>query len=79
MKTKRIKNLMISGATITTNNKNEASEETAKIQTVWDNYVEDNVYSATHDKANNKSMYGALKFYKEKGIKIPSSLIPKEF
>ncbi len=63
MKTKRIKNLMISGATITTNNKNEASEETAKIQTVWDNYVEDNVYSATHDKANNKSMYGVYSNY----------------
>ena len=37
VKTKRIKNLMISGKTITTNNKNEMNEESAKIQTLWDN------------------------------------------
>ena len=57
MRSKRIKNLMITGNLVTTNYENEMNEETAKIQTAWDNYVEDNVYSATHDKANNKSMY----------------------
>ena len=63
MKVTRVKNLMISGTTITTNNANEMNEETAKIQTVWDNYVEQNVYSATHDKANNSSMYGVYSNY----------------
>ena len=65
MRSKRIKNLMISGNSITTNHKNELNEETAKIQDVWDNYVEQNVYSATHDKANNKSMYAVYSNYSD--------------
>ncbi len=63
MKTKRIKNLMISGITVTTNNENEMNEESAKIATLWDDYAEKNVYSATHDKANNSSMYGVYSNY----------------
>ena len=63
VKTTRVKNLMISGKTITTNNKNEMNEQTAKIQTLWDDYSEENVYSATHDKANNSSMYGVYSNY----------------
>lgn len=63
MKTTRIKKLMISGISITTNNKNEMNEETSKIPTLWDDYEEKNVYSATHDKANNSSMYGVYSNY----------------
>ncbi|KAB7887066.1 GyrI-like domain-containing protein [Poseidonibacter ostreae] len=63
MKTKRIRKLMISGISVTTNNKNEMNEETAKIATLWDDYSENSVYSATHDKANNSSMYGVYSNY----------------
>ena len=63
MKTTRIKKLMISGISITTNNKNEMNEETAKIAGLWDDYSENNVYSGTHDKANNSSMYGVYSNY----------------
>ena len=54
---------MISGISITTNNKNETNEETAKITGLWDSYEENNTYSATHDKANNSSMYGVYSNY----------------
>ncbi len=54
---------MISGITVTTNNENEMNEESAKIPTLWDDYSEKNVYSATHDKANNSSMYGVYSNY----------------
>lgn len=63
MKTHRIKKLMISGISITTNNKNEMNEKTAKIAGLWDEYESKNVYSATHDKANNSSMYGVYSNY----------------
>ncbi|MAD41677.1 MAG: AraC family transcriptional regulator [Arcobacter sp.] len=63
MKTTRIKKLMISGISITTNNKNEMDEATSKIPTLWDDYEEKNAYSATHDKANNSSIYGVYNNY----------------
>jgi len=54
---------MISGISITTNNKNEMDEATSKIPTLWDDYEEKNAYSATHDKANNSSIYGVYNNY----------------
>lgn len=54
---------MISGISITTNNKNEMNEKIAKIAGLWDEYESKNVYSATHDKANNSSMYGVYSNY----------------
>tara|TARA_B100001063_G_scaffold68819_1_gene62901 strand:+ start:12102 stop:12548 length:447 start_codon:yes stop_codon:yes gene_type:complete len=63
VKTTRIKKLMISGISITTNNKNEMDEATSKIPTLWDDYEEKNAYSATHDKANNSSIYGVYNNY----------------
>ena len=63
MKTTRIKKLMINGISVTTNNKNEMNEDTAKITGLWDDYEEKNTYSATHDKANNSSMYAVYNNY----------------
>jgi predicted transcriptional regulator YdeE len=54
---------MISGISVTTNNKNEMNEETSKIADLWNDYESQNAYSATHDKANNSSMYGVYSNY----------------
>ncbi|APW65570.1 MULTISPECIES: GyrI-like domain-containing protein [Arcobacteraceae] len=62
MKTTRVKNLMISGLSVTTNNATEFEGE-SKIQKLWDDYEEKNIYSATHNKANNSSMYGVYNNY----------------
>ena len=54
---------MISGISVTTNNENESNDETAKIAGLWDDYESKGAYSATHDKANNTSMYGVYSNY----------------
>jgi predicted transcriptional regulator YdeE len=54
---------MISGISVTTNNKNEMNEETSKIADLWNDYESTSTYSATHDKANNSSMYGVYSNY----------------
>ncbi len=53
---------MISGLSVTTNNATEFEGE-SKIQKLWDDYEEKNIYSATHNKANNSSMYGVYNNY----------------
>ena len=63
MKVSRVKNLMLSGISITTNNKNEQDEEKAKIPGLWDDYVENRIETKTHDKANNSFMFGVYSDY----------------
>ena len=63
METKYIKNLMISGLSITTNNNDEISEDKAKITQLWEDYASDNTYTKTFNKANNTSMYGVYSDY----------------
>ena len=53
---------MISGLSVTTNNATEFEGE-SKIQKLWDDYEEKNIYSGTHNKANNSSMYGVYNNY----------------
>jgi len=63
MKKTYIKKLMISGISITTNNKNEMSEETEKIATLWEKYDKDNIYAKTFNKAHDTSFYGVYSNY----------------
>lgn len=63
MKTHRIKKLMLKGISITTNNKNEFNEDSAKIPKLWDDYVEQNAYSATFNKSKEIYMYGVYSNY----------------
>lgn len=63
MKTTRIKNLVISGLSTRTNNENEKNEETAKIATLWDDYVEKNIYSKTLNKTRDDYLYGVYSNY----------------
>lgn len=57
MKTTRIKNLVISGLSTRTNNENEKKVETAKIATLWDDYVEKNIYTKTLNKTHDDYLY----------------------
>lgn len=44
MKVTRIKKLMISGLSTTTNNELEMSEENGKIPTLWNDYFQKDIY-----------------------------------
>ncbi len=63
MKVSRVKNLMISGLSVITNNKLEFESENGKIPQLWDDYIEKNVYGSTFNKANSKYMYGVYSDY----------------
>ncbi|MDB2405411.1 GyrI-like domain-containing protein [Arcobacteraceae bacterium] len=63
MKKTYIKKLMISGISITTNNKNELCEDTQKIAPLWEKYDTDNIYGKTFNKENNTAMYGVYSNY----------------
>ncbi len=67
MKVAKIKKLMISGISDTTNNEFELSEENGKIVKLWDDYVEKNAYGATFNKANKDEMYAVYSDY-ESGV-----------
>ncbi|PLY05774.1 MAG: AraC family transcriptional regulator [Arcobacter sp.] len=63
MKVSRVKNLMLSGLSVVTNNKNEMNPETAKILQLWSDYEEKNIYGATFNKSNKQDMYGVYSNY----------------
>lgn len=63
MKKTYIKKLMINGISVTTNNKNELSEESERIAPLWEKYDLDNVYSQTFNKAHETSFYGVYSNY----------------
>ena len=63
MKTHRIKKIMFSGLKTDTNNENEKNEETAKIPTLWDDYVEKNIYGKTLNKSKEPYLYGVYTDY----------------
>jgi predicted transcriptional regulator YdeE len=54
---------MINGISVTTNNKNELSEESERIAPLWEKYDLDNVYSQTFNKAHETSFYGVYSNY----------------
>ena len=58
MKVSYVKNLMLQGIGVRTNNKNESNEETQKIAPLWAKYDEEHIYTKTLNKANNTSFYG---------------------
>lgn len=63
MKVTRIKKLMISGLSTTTNNELEMSEEKGKIPTLWNDYFQKDIYKKTFNKANKDYMYGVYSDY----------------
>jgi len=63
MKIKVVKKLMISGLSVVTNNQNEASEETAKIANLWQDYFDKGIHGKTFDKADSGYMYGVYSDY----------------
>jgi len=58
MKVSYVKNLMLQGISVRTNNKNESNEETQKIAPLWEQYDQENMFSKTLNKVNNTSFYG---------------------
>ena len=63
MKIKRIKKLMISGISVTTNNKNEMNEDTQKIAPLWEQYDKEYIHTKTLNKAKDSSLYGVYSNY----------------
>ncbi|MEA3553229.1 MAG: effector binding domain-containing protein [Campylobacterota bacterium] len=63
MKIKQIKKMMISGISVTTNNKNELTEDKAKIAQLWDEYTQNHIYTKTHNKVKDTAMYGVYSNY----------------
>lgn len=63
MRVTKVKKLMISGISETTNNELESSEESAKIGKLWEDYFEKDIYKKTFDKANSDFMYGVYSNY----------------
>lgn len=63
MKLKRIKKLMISGITVTTNNNNEKDEATEKIAPLWGRYSKENIDIKTHNKVDNYPFYAVYSNY----------------
>lgn len=64
MKVTKVKKLMISGISITTNNETELSEEGGKIPALWDEYFQKEVFKTTFNKAHDGYMYGVYTNYK---------------
>jgi len=58
MKVSYVKNLMLQGISVRTNNENEKNEETQKIAPLWAKYDEEHIFTKTLNKANNTSFYG---------------------
>jgi len=63
MKVSYVKNLMLQGISVRTNNENEKNEETQKIAPLWAKYDEENIFSKTLNKVNNTSFYGIYTNY----------------
>lgn len=63
MKINYVKNLMLSGISVTTNNENEKTEETAKIAQLWDDYAQNHIHTKTFNKASESAMYGVYSNY----------------
>jgi len=63
MKVSYVKNLMLQGISVRTNNKNELNEETQKIAPLWAKYDEDHIFTKTLNKVNNTSFYGIYTNY----------------
>jgi len=63
MKVSYVKNLMLQGIGVRTNNENEKNEETQKIAPLWAKYDEENIFSKTLNKVNNTSFYGIYTNY----------------
>ena len=58
MKVSYVKNLMLQGIAVRTNNENEKNEETQKIAPLWAKYDEEHIFTKTLNKVNNTSFYG---------------------
>ena len=63
MVVREVENLMLSGLSTITNNKNESNPETARIMQLWQDYEEKNILGATFNKAKNFYMYGVYSDY----------------
>jgi predicted transcriptional regulator YdeE len=63
MKVSYVKDLMLLGISITTNNENEKNEETQKIASLWAKYDEENIFGKTLNKLSNTSFYGVYSNY----------------
>ncbi|WP_419769898.1 MAG: GyrI-like domain-containing protein [Candidatus Marinarcus sp.] len=63
MKVTRVKNLMISGLSVITNNTLEFESENGKIPQLWNDYIEKNVYGNTFNKTKSQYMYGVYSDY----------------
>jgi len=58
MKVSYVKNLMLQGIGVRTNNENEKNEETQKIAPLWAKYDEEHIFTKTLNKVSNTSFYG---------------------
>ena len=63
MVVREIENLMLSGLSTITNNKNEKEPETAKIMQLWQDYEDKNILGATFNKSKKFDMYGVYSDY----------------
>lgn len=63
MKKVSIKNLLISGIKIRTNNQNEQNPNTAKIAKLWEDFYSQNVFSKIVNKKENANIYGVYSSY----------------
>ena len=57
MVVREVENLMLSGLSTITNNKNESNPESAKIVQLWQDYEEKNILGATFNKSKKFDMY----------------------
>ncbi len=63
MKIKRIKKLMISGISVTTNNNNEINEDTQKIPSLWEQYDNEHIHAKTLNRSKDSSLYAVYSNY----------------
>jgi len=63
MKIKYVRDLMLLGASVVTNNENEMSEDNAKITQLWEDYTDQHIHTKTLNKVSNSSLYGVYSNY----------------
>jgi len=54
---------MISGVSVTTNNKNEINEDTQKIASLWEQYDKEHIHAKTLNKSRDSSLYAVYSNY----------------
>jgi predicted transcriptional regulator YdeE len=63
MKVKKVEKLYLAGLSVRTNNKNEFSQDEAKIGQLWQDYSDSNYEGKIFNKSNGMAMYGVYHDY----------------